>query len=47
MWETFISNISILAILLAKKSFHVCGVRSDGVVVFNRRYRTGVTSPLP
>ncbi len=30
------SEISILAIDLAKNSFQVCGVRSDGVVVFNR-----------
>ena len=30
------SKISILAIDLAKNSFQVCGVRSDGVVVFNR-----------
>jgi transposase len=30
------SEISILAIDLAKNSFQVCGVRSDGVVVFSR-----------
>jgi len=30
------SEISILAIDLAKNSFQVCGVRADGVVVFNR-----------
>jgi transposase len=30
------SEISVLAIDLAKNSFQVCGVRSDGVVVFNR-----------
>ena len=30
------SEISILAIDLAKNSFQVCSVRSDGVVVFNR-----------
>ncbi len=30
------SKINILAIDLAKNSFQVCGVRSDGVVVFNR-----------
>jgi len=29
------SEISILAIILAKNSFQVCGVRSDGVVVFD------------
>ena len=28
-------EIRILAINLAKKSFQVCGVRSDGVAVFN------------
>jgi transposase len=30
------SEISILAIDLAKNCFQVCGVRSDGVVAFNR-----------
>ena len=30
------SEISILAIDLAKNSFQVCGVKADGVVVFNR-----------
>ena len=30
------SEISILAIDLAKGSFQVCGVKADGVVVFNR-----------
>ena len=30
------SEISILVIDLAKNSFQVCGVRADGVVVFNR-----------
>ena len=36
MREASMSEISILAIDLAKNSFQVCGVRSDGVVVFNR-----------
>jgi Transposase len=36
MREACMSEISILAIDLAKNSFQVCGVRSDGVVVFNR-----------
>ena len=35
------SGISILAIDLAKNSFQVCGVRSDGVVVFNRAVSRG------
>ncbi len=35
------SEISILAIDLAKNSFQVCGVRSDGVVVFNRAVSRG------
>ena len=30
------SEISVLAIDLAKNSFQVCGTRSDGVFVFNR-----------
>ncbi len=30
------SEISILAIDLAKNSFQVCGVKANGVVVFNR-----------
>lgn len=30
------SEISILAIDLAKGSFQVCAVRADGVVVFNK-----------
>ena len=30
------SEISKLAIDLAKNSFQVCGVKADGVVVFNR-----------
>lgn len=34
--EASTSEISILAIDLAKNSFQVCGVRADGVVVFNR-----------
>jgi len=33
MWE-----LSILANDLAKKNYQVCGVRSNGVVVFNRVY---------
>ena len=35
------SEISILAIDLAKNSFQVCGVRSDGLVVFNRAVSRG------
>ena len=30
------SEISVLAIDLAKNSFQVCGVKADGVVVFNK-----------
>lgn len=40
------SEISILAIDLAKNSFQVCGVRSDGVVVFNRAALRGRLSQL-
>jgi transposase len=36
MREASMSEISILAIDLAKNSFQVCGVQVDGVVVFNR-----------
>ena len=36
MREASISEITILAIDLAKNSFRVCRVLSDGVVVFNR-----------
>jgi len=35
------SEISILAIDLAKNSFQVCGVRSDGGVIFNRAVSRG------
>ena len=35
------SEIGILAIDIAKSSFQVCGVRSDGVVVFNRAVSRG------
>ena len=35
------SEIGILSIDLAKNSFQVCGVRSDGVVVFNRAVSRG------
>ena len=35
------SEFSILAIDLAKNSFQVCGVRSDGVVVLNRAVSWG------
>ncbi|MGV8988753.1 MAG: hypothetical protein ACOH2H_21040 [Cypionkella sp.] len=35
------SEISLLAIDLAKNSFQVCGVRSDGVGVFNRAVSRG------
>lgn len=41
MREASISQISILAIDLAKNSFQVCGVRSDGVVVFKRAVSRG------
>jgi hypothetical protein len=34
--ESSMSEISILAIDLAKNSFQVCGVKPDGVVVFNK-----------
>lgn len=40
------SEISILAIDLAKNSFQVCGVRSDGVVVFNPAVSRGRLSQL-
>lgn len=40
------SEISILAIDLAKNSFQVCGVRSDGVVVFNRAVSRGRLAQL-
>ena len=35
------SEIGILAINLAKNSFQLCGVRSDGVEVFNRAVSRG------
>ena len=35
------SEMSILAIDLAKNSFQGCGVRADGVVVFNRAVSRG------
>ena len=35
------SEISIVAINLAKNSFQVCGVRSDGVVMCNRAVSRG------
>jgi hypothetical protein len=34
--EASMSEISILAIDLAKGSFQVCGVKADGSVVFNK-----------
>lgn len=40
------SEISLLAIDLAKNSFQVCGVRSDGVVVFNRVVSRGRLAQL-
>jgi transposase len=40
------SEISILAINLAKNSFQVCGVRSDGGVVFNRAVSRGRLAQL-
>lgn len=36
MREASMSGIGILGIDLAKGSFQVCGVKADGVAVFNR-----------
>ena len=40
------SEISILAIDLAKHSFQVCATTAEGVIVFNRKYSRGKLSQL-
>ena len=40
------SEISILAIDLAKHSFQVCATTSEGVIVFNRKYSRGKLNQL-
>ncbi|SFJ83652.1 hypothetical protein SAMN02745667_02541, partial [Nereida ignava DSM 16309] len=40
------SDISILAIDLAKHSFQVCATTAEGVVKFNRKYSRGKLSQL-
>ena len=40
------SEISILAIDLAKHSFQVCATTAEGVIVFNRKYSRGKLSEL-
>ncbi|SFJ93587.1 Transposase, partial [Nereida ignava DSM 16309] len=44
--ETSMSDISILAIDLAKHSFQVCATTAEGVVKFNRKYSRGKLSQL-
>ncbi len=44
--EASMSEISILAIDLAKHSFQVCATTAEGVVVFNRKYTRGKLEQL-
>jgi transposase len=40
------TDVSILAIDLAKHSFQVCATTAEGVIVFNRKYTRGKLSEL-